>query len=90
MDARGRPVRSAAFLWVSGSPNEYVSWRRENNDRLELILDKQSYQPGDVTACWCRRRSRVKPWRCSVDSGRTYTHQLLALGLQQHNGRSAD
>ena len=80
VDAHGRPIRSAAFLWVSGSPNEYVSWRRENNDRLELILDKQSYKPGDVA-----RVLVPSPFQgevtalLTVERGRTYTHQLLKL-----------
>ncbi|MFZ1596822.1 MAG: Ig-like domain-containing protein [Anaerolineae bacterium] len=80
VDARGRPVRSAAFLWVSGSPNEYVSWRRENNDRLELILDKQSYQPGDVARVLVPSPFEGEALALlTVERGRTYTHQLLTL-----------
>ncbi len=45
-DNAGRTVRSSAFLWVSG--REYVSWRRENNDRLTLISDKNTYLPGET------------------------------------------
>ncbi len=46
LDARGNEIRSAAFTWVSSS--QWVSWRRENNDRLELIADKPEYKVGDV------------------------------------------
>lgn len=45
-DQRGNTVVSATWLWVSG--REYVSWRQENNDRIQLIADQRSYQPGDV------------------------------------------
>ncbi|TET54621.1 MAG: alpha-2-macroglobulin, partial [Anaerolineales bacterium] len=45
-DGSGRVVRSSIWLWVSG--DEYVSWRRENNDRITLISDKTIYQPGDT------------------------------------------
>ncbi len=46
IDNAGRSVRSSTFLWVSG--REYVSWRRENNDRLTLISDKNTYLPGET------------------------------------------
>jgi len=47
-DARGNEVRSATYLWVSGVGDEYVSWRMENNNRMELIADKKSYAPGET------------------------------------------
>lgn len=47
-DARGNEVRSATYLWVSGADDEYVSWRMENNNRIELIADKKSYAPGET------------------------------------------
>lgn len=48
IDARGNAVRSSAFMWVSGRPDTYVSWRVENNDRIELVADKRLYQVGDT------------------------------------------
>jgi uncharacterized protein YfaS (alpha-2-macroglobulin family) len=39
-------VRSSLFVWVTGK--EYVSWWRENNDRINLIADKVSYLPGET------------------------------------------
>lgn len=47
-DARGNEVRSATYLWVSGAADEYVSWRVENNNRMELIADKKIYAPGET------------------------------------------
>jgi uncharacterized protein YfaS (alpha-2-macroglobulin family) len=46
-DARGNEIRSAAYFWVWGGDG-YVSWRQESNNRIELIADKDEYQPGDV------------------------------------------
>ncbi|NLE43075.1 MAG: hypothetical protein GX620_00005, partial [Chloroflexi bacterium] len=46
MDERGNEVRSATYLWVSG--RDYVSWRQENNDRIELVADKREYNVGDT------------------------------------------
>ncbi len=45
-DGRERLVRSSTWIWVSGS--EYVSWRRENNDRITLVSDKTTYVPGET------------------------------------------
>ncbi|HEY4688728.1 MAG TPA: Ig-like domain-containing protein [Anaerolineae bacterium] len=45
-DNAGRSVRSSTFVWVTG--REYVSWRRENNDRISLISDKTTYVPGET------------------------------------------
>ncbi|HEX9921160.1 MAG TPA: MG2 domain-containing protein, partial [Anaerolineae bacterium] len=46
VDEDGNTVRSSTFMWVSG--NEFVNWRQENNDRLELVTDKQEYNVGDT------------------------------------------
>lgn len=45
-DAGGNEVRSCAYLWVWGG--RHVNWRRESNNRIDLIADKQEYQVGDV------------------------------------------
>ncbi|PKO23003.1 MAG: hypothetical protein CVU38_06420 [Chloroflexi bacterium HGW-Chloroflexi-1] len=45
-DRAGHTIRSAAFIWVSG--REYVSWRQENNDRIELVADRDEYTVGDT------------------------------------------
>ncbi len=39
-------IRSSIFIWVSGK--DYVAWRRENNDRITLISDKNSYKVGET------------------------------------------
>ena len=44
---RGNEIRSSAYFWVWGG-SEYVSWRQESNNRIELIADKEEYQVGDV------------------------------------------
>jgi uncharacterized protein YfaS (alpha-2-macroglobulin family) len=45
-DARERLVRSSIWLWVSGADD--VAWRRDNNDRFDLITDKATYVPGET------------------------------------------
>jgi len=45
-DDKGNEVRSSTYMWISG--REYVNWRRENNDRIELVADKRQYKVGDT------------------------------------------
>ena len=42
-DSRGNVVRSSAFLWVSGQ--QYVSWRQQNSNRVDLITDRDDPEP---------------------------------------------
>lgn len=46
LDQYENVVRSAVFVWVSD--REFVNWRRENTDRIELVADKRSYRPGET------------------------------------------
>ncbi|MBE2237947.1 MAG: Ig-like domain-containing protein, partial [Caldilineaceae bacterium] len=46
-DTLGNTIRSATFLYAAGA-GEFVSWPRENNDRIELVADKQLYAPGET------------------------------------------
>lgn len=45
-DTRGNAVRSATYQWIATS--EFVNWRVENNDRIDLVADKKSYNVGDT------------------------------------------
>lgn len=50
-DGAGHAISSAAYVWVSAAgPSEFVAWPRENNDRIELVADQQSYAPGDTAS----------------------------------------
>jgi len=46
LDRRGNEVRSSTYLWVSSE--EYVGWRQENTDRIDLVTDQKQYEVGDV------------------------------------------
>ena len=48
-DDMGNPTSSASFLWVSAADSsEFVAWPMKNNDRIEIVADKQKYLPGDT------------------------------------------
>ncbi len=45
-DEQGRSARSSRFLWVSGT--QRAEWRVRNDDIIELVADRESYEVGDV------------------------------------------
>ncbi len=45
-DENGNEVRTSTFLWVSGS--DFINWRQENSNRIQLISDKDQYAVGDT------------------------------------------
>ncbi|MBN1658623.1 MAG: Ig-like domain-containing protein [Anaerolineae bacterium] len=47
VDRHNHEIRSSAYFWVWGG-SEVVSWRRESNNRIELIADQDEYEVGDV------------------------------------------
>ncbi len=77
-DARGNEVRSSAFMWVSG--REYVSWRQENSNRVQLITDKDEYAVGDTAQILI-----PSPWQgqayalITVERGDVLSHEVILL-----------
>lgn len=47
-DSGGREVRAASYIWATSSV--FVSWRQENNNRINLVPDRKFYKPGDTAA----------------------------------------
>ncbi len=45
-DSAGNDVISATTLWVSS--REYVAWRQQNSNRIDLIADQTDYNIGDT------------------------------------------
>jgi uncharacterized protein YfaS (alpha-2-macroglobulin family) len=77
-DQAGNDIVSATWMWISG--REYVSWQQENNDRVELIADRRSYEPGDVAHILV-----PSPWSgevtvlFTVERGRMIDHWVQTL-----------
>jgi hypothetical protein len=47
-DEKGNEIVAATTLWVAGE--EYVSWRQQNSNRIDLVADKKDYQVGDTAS----------------------------------------
>lgn len=45
-DSKGNRISSATEMYVTSG--DFVNWGQENNDRIELVPDKQEYQVGDT------------------------------------------
>jgi uncharacterized protein YfaS (alpha-2-macroglobulin family) len=77
-DEAERLVQSSIFLWVSG--RQYVSWRRENNDRINLITDKGSYQVGETAEILIPSPFSGQQWALiTVERGDIIYHEVLQL-----------
>jgi len=77
-DAHENEIRSSTYVWISSA--EYIPWRQENSDRIELVSDKESYRIGETA-----RILVPSPYQGSaralvtVERGRVVSHQLLTL-----------
>jgi alpha-2-macroglobulin len=45
-DTKGHVYESSAYMWVSS--DDYIAWRQTNDRTFNLILDKDTYSPGDT------------------------------------------
>jgi len=70
--------RSSTWVWVSGA--EYVSWRRQNNDRLTLISDKSTYLPGETAEILIPSPFAGEQWAwITVERGGVLRQEVLRL-----------
>jgi hypothetical protein len=47
-DSAGHTIKSASYVWVTAAGDAYVLWRQNNSDRIDLVLDRKEYRPGDT------------------------------------------
>ncbi|MFT3891151.1 MAG: alpha-2-macroglobulin family protein [Anaerolineales bacterium] len=45
-DTKGHTHQSSAYMWVSS--DDYIAWRETNDRTFNLVVDKDSYTPGDT------------------------------------------
>ncbi|HEX2922522.1 MAG TPA: alpha-2-macroglobulin family protein, partial [Chloroflexota bacterium] len=76
-DARGNKMRSATYLYVSGSG--FASWRVESNDRLELVPDRKEYSVGDTARVLVPSPMENALALVTVERGRLLSHKLMRL-----------
>jgi uncharacterized protein YfaS (alpha-2-macroglobulin family) len=77
-DQRENEIRSSTYLWISS--RTFVSWRQENNDRVELVTDKRSYKPGETAGVLIPSpfQGNVKAL-LTVERGHIFNHRVITL-----------
>ncbi len=74
-DSGGREAQTSLFVWVSSS--DYVSWRRDNNDRITLIADRQTYKPGETAEVLIPSPFQQPHWALiTVERGGILSHEV--------------
>ena len=77
-DELGNDIHSATYIWVSD--RRYVSWRMENNDRIELVADKPSYEPGETATILIPSPYQgVTEALLTIERGHIISHERLTL-----------
>jgi hypothetical protein len=75
-DAGERLVRSSTWVWVSDAQD--VSWRRENDDRFDLISDKATYLPGETAEILIPSPFQGEQWAwITVERGGVLRQEVL-------------
>jgi uncharacterized protein YfaS (alpha-2-macroglobulin family) len=77
-DERGNEVRSSAFMWVSG--RNFINWRQENDNRIQLITDKDEYKVGDTAEVLIPSPWQGEAWALiTLERGDILTHEVIKL-----------
>lgn len=76
-DGRGNKMRSATYLYVSGTG--FASWRMESHDRMDLIADKEEYSVGDTARVLIPAPVPDALALVTVERGKLLSHRLVRL-----------
>jgi alpha-2-macroglobulin len=77
-DARGNRVLGQTWLWVSDS-TQFLAWRFDNNDRIELVLDKKEYKVGETAKMLIQSPYEKATALVTLERGKIISRQLVAL-----------
>lgn len=73
VDASGNSVRSATYVWVSGA--DYIPWRMDTGDRIELVSDKKKYAPGETAQILVAAPFEQSQGLITIERGRIIDHR---------------
>lgn len=77
-DGANRIHRASAYLWVSGG--EYVPWRQTNDRSFDLVVDQDSYAPGDTAEILIAQPFAGEVYALvTVERGHIYQRQVVRL-----------
>lgn len=83
-DPLGNAQSGSAFVWVSGS--EFVAWRQANNDRIDLVADKDTYAPGETAEILIASPFQGRDVRAlvTIERGSILSHEVITLDSNSH------
>lgn len=74
-DSGQREVTSSLFMWIAG--DSYISWRRDNNDRITLIASKTTYTAGETAEIMVPSPFQQPHWALiTVERGKVLSHEV--------------
>jgi uncharacterized protein YfaS (alpha-2-macroglobulin family) len=76
-DERGRLARTTLTIYAYGPG--YVPWRLENQSKIELVPDKESYQPGETARVLVKSPLRDARGFLTISRSGMVSHKLLEL-----------
>jgi len=77
-DARGNRVLGQTWLWVSDH-SQFLAWRFDNHDRIELVLDKKEYRVGDTAKVLIQSPYEKATALVTLERGKILSRRLVAL-----------
>ncbi len=82
-DVDGNVVNSSAFMWVSGS--NYVAWRQQNSNTIDLISDSDSYSVGDTAEILIASPFQGETWALvSVERGDILETEVVRMDTNSY------
>ncbi len=83
-DEAGNTQTSSAFVWVSSS--EFIAWRQANNDRIDLIADKDTYRPGETAEILIASPFQGRDVKAlvTVERGSVLSHEVITLNSNSY------
>jgi len=76
-DPRSNRVRSATYLYVSGSG--FAAWRMESTDRIELVPDKKEYNTGETARVLVPSPVEDTTALITIERGKVLSYRLARL-----------
>lgn len=77
-DARGNRVLGESWVWASDRA-QFVAWEFQNNDRIDLVLDKKQYSLGDTAQVLVQSPYAKSTALVTLERGKIISKQLVAL-----------
>ncbi len=82
-DTNGNEILASNEVWVSSG--EYVSWRQQNSNRIDLIADAQNYEVGDTAQILITSPFQGKTEALiTVERGEVITQQRVTMDTNSY------